>query len=80
MNLEELVKRASQNNKEYRRAMTHPASKKHKGVRLQNNRWEAYTNSSRGWIYIGSFSTEEEAYIARRNYLEEHMPLKAIET
>jgi hypothetical protein len=71
MNLEDMVSRAVANRKSYRQAMIVPSSKKYAGVRkISKNKWEAYTNSSRGWTYIGCFDSDTEAAEARRKFLE----------
>lgn len=48
-----------------------PKSSKYTGISLnkKNNKWTATVWSSGRYIYIGSFNTEDDAYIARCNYI-----------
>lgn len=40
------------------------------GVRKKGNRWQAYTNYYNNFIYIGQFSSEEEARQRQREFCE----------
>lgn len=71
IDLEQALKRVTENRREYVRDRVVPPSKRCNGIRkTKSGRWQAYVASSRGFRHIGMFDTEQEAFDARNNFIK----------